>query len=338
MQWIRYELKTTTDASSRIGELLTEFGVNGYELQDNVPLSAEEERKMYTDIPAELPPDNGEAVLVFYSDVIDGDSDAFYSTGSSLRDAEIEQNVPDRLLTKPEAFIKAFTTRVEKASSFAPITFSELTYQVEDDSAWKDKWKENFKPFRIADDVLIKPTWEPVPEDCSESDIVLSIDPGSAFGTGTHETTKLCLLSLRNYIHDDTRLMDAGCGSGILSVAGLLLGAGSAVGVDIDALAGKTAVANAEINHVGDKFTGICGNLADKVTGTFDVVVANIVADVVILLTKDAPRFMKLDTVYIMSGIIDTREDDVLACLADKFEIIDRKEEKGWVALAAKLK
>ena len=153
MQWIRYELKTTTDASSRIGELLTEFGVNGYELQDNVPLSAEEERKMYTDIPAELPPDNGEAVLVFYSDVIDGDSDAFYSTGSSLRDAEIEQNVPDRLLTKPEAFIKAFTTRVEKASSFAPITFSELTYQVEDDSAWKDKWKENFKPFRIADDV-----------------------------------------------------------------------------------------------------------------------------------------------------------------------------------------
>ena len=186
MQWIRYELKTTTDASSRIGELLTEFGVNGYELQDNVPLSAEEERKMYTDIPAELPPDNGEAVLVFYSDVIDGDSDAFYSTGSSLRDAEIEQNVPDRLLTKPEAFIKAFTTRVEKASSFAPITFSELTYQVEDDSAWKDKWKENFKPFRIADDVLIKPTWEPVPEDCSESDIVLSIDPGSAFGTGTN--------------------------------------------------------------------------------------------------------------------------------------------------------
>ena len=123
-----------------------------------------------------------------------------------------------------------------------------------------------------------------------------------------------------------------------LSVAGLLLGAGSAVGVDIDALAVKTAVANAEINHVGDKFTGICGNLADKVTGTFDVVVANIVADVVILLTKDAPRFMKPDTVYIMSGIIDTREDDVLACLADKFEIIDRKEEKGWVALAAKLK
>ena len=130
----------------------------------------------------------------------------------------------------------------------------------------------------------------------------------------------------------ELHVLDMGCGSGILSVAGLLLGADSAVGVDIDALAVKTAVANAEINHVGDKFTGICGNLADKVTGTFDVVVANIVADVVILLTKDAPRFMKPDTVYIMSGIIDTREDDVLACLADKFEIIDRKEEKGWVA------
>ena len=168
--------------------------------------------------------------------------------------------------------------------------------------------------------------------------VVLHLEPGLAFGTGTHETTRLCMELLEKYVKPGDTMLDMGCGSGILSVAGLLLGAGSAVGVDIDALAVKTAVANAEINHVGDKFTGICGNLADKVTGAFDVVVANIVADVVILLTKDAPRFMKPDTVYIMSGIIDTREDDVLACLADKFEIIDRKEEKGWVALAAKLK
>lgn len=201
---------------------------------------------------------------------------------------------------------------------------------------WENNWKQYFKPFRVGETFLIKPSWEQCEPE--EGRRILEIDPSSSFGTGTHNTTQLCICELERLVKPGARLLDMGCGSGILSVAGLLLGAGSAVGVDIDALAVKTAVANAEINHVGDRFTGICGNLADKVTGTFDVVVANIVADVVILLTKDAPRFMKPDTVYIMSGIIDTREDDVLACLADKFEIIDRKEEKGWVALAAKLK
>lgn len=341
MQWIRYELKTTTDASSRIGELLTEFGVNGYELQDNVPLSAEEERKMYTDIPAELPPDNGEAVLVFYSDVIDGDSDAFYSTGSSLRDAEIEQNVPDRLLTKPEAFIKAFTTRVEKASSFAPITFSELTYQVEDDSAWKDKWKENFKPFRIADDVLIKPTWEPVPEDCSESDIVLSIDPGSAFGTGTHETTKLCLLSLRNYIHDDTRLMDAGCGSGILAIAALLCGAKSAFCLDIDPSAVTGTIENAEINGIdASRITAIHANILEdaaavkKQTGEpFDIAVANILADVIIPLSDYIGDFIKPGGIFISSGILNEKSDAVeQALLRNNYTILERNTMGDWVS------
>ena len=142
--------------------------------------------------------------------------------------------------------------------------------------------------------------------------------------------------------HARVRLEDRRGGPFVLRRAlrrpGLLLGAGRAVGVDIDPLAVKTAVANAEVNGVADRFTGICGNLAEKVSGTFDIVAANIVADVVILLTRDAPRFMKPDTVYILSGIIDTREDDVLACLADRFELIDRREEKGWVALAAKLR
>ena len=201
---------------------------------------------------------------------------------------------------------------------------------------WANNWKKYFHPLEVGEKILIKPEWEELKDNTDR--IVFNINPGMSFGTGGHYTTQLCIETLEKYIKPGVKVLDLGCGSGILSVAGLLLGAGSAVGVDIDALAVKTAVANAEINHVGDKFTGICGNLADKVTGTFDVVVANIVADVVILLTKDAPRFMKLDTVYIMSGIIDTREDDVLACLADKFEIIDRKEEKGWVALAAKLK
>jgi ribosomal protein L11 methyltransferase len=131
-------------------------------------------------------------------------------------------------------------------------------------------------------------------------------------------------------------VLDVGCGSGILSVAALLLGAKKAVGVDIDSLAVKTAEQNAEINGVADRFTGICGDLTDKVSGKYNIVVANIVADVIILLTKDIERFLYPDTVYLMSGIIDTRERDVLDEVEKKFTIVSRRTEKGWVALAAK--
>ncbi len=125
-----------------------------------------------------------------------------------------------------------------------------------------------------------------------------------------------------------------GCGSGILSVAGLLLGAKEAIGIDIDALAVKTAKENARLNGVEERFTGICGDLASKISGQFQMVAANIVADVVIQLTQDVPRFLAPDGVYIISGIIDTREDDVLAALAGRFTVIERKEERGWVAMA----
>ena len=167
---------------------------------------------------------------------------------------------------------------------------------------------------------------------------MLHLEPGLAFGTGTHETTRLCMELLEKYINKGDTVLDMGCGSGILSVAAMLLGGKTAVGVDIDQLAVKTAEENAKINGVGEQFTGICGDLAEKVTGKFNVVLANIVADIVILLSKDAPRFMYDDTIYIMSGIIDTREEDVLEAITDTFEIIERREEKGWVAMAAKLR
>ena len=156
-------------------------------------------------------------------------------------------------------------------------------------------------------------------------------------GGGMMERTHQCLLAHLGFDGRGT-LLDVGCGSGILSVAALLLGAKSAVGVDIDPLAVKTAVENAETNGVADRFTGICGNLAEKVTGKFQVVAANIVADIVILLSKDAPRFLTPDSTYIVSGIIDTREQDVLAAIQDTFQVIERREEKGWVAMALKLK
>lgn len=201
---------------------------------------------------------------------------------------------------------------------------------------WINNWKKYFKPIPVGEKLLIRPTWETVENTNGRK--VLDLDPGLAFGTGTHETTRLCMQMLENYVEDSMTVLDVGCGSGILSVAALLLGAKEAVGVDIDELAVKTARQNAELNHVNEKFTGICGNLTDKVEGKYDIVVANIVADVIVMLTKDVQEFMKPDTVYLMSGIIDTREQDVLDAIEEHFKIIDRKTEKGWVALAAKQK
>lgn len=201
---------------------------------------------------------------------------------------------------------------------------------------WINNWKKYFKPIPVGEKLLIRPTWEE--EYDAKGRLVLNLEPGLAFGTGTHETTRLCMEFLEDFVKPGMDVLDVGCGSGILSVAALLLGAGSAVGVDIDELAVKTAVQNAALNGVGDKFTGICGNLTDQVSGRYDVVAANIVADVVIALTGDIERFLKPDTVYLMSGIIDIREADVLAEVEKKFRILGRREEKGWVALAAKVK
>ena len=201
---------------------------------------------------------------------------------------------------------------------------------------WINNWKKYFHPIPVGEKLLIRPLWE---EQCDpQGRIVLDLEPGLAFGTGTHETTRLCLELLEKYLTPACDFLDMGCGSGILSVAALLLGAKSAVGVDIDPLAVKTAVENANTNHVGEKFTGICGNLAEKVTGKFQVVAANIVADIVILLSKDAPRFLEKDSVYLISGIIDTREQDVLDAIGDTFQVLERREEKGWIAMALKLK
>ncbi len=201
---------------------------------------------------------------------------------------------------------------------------------------WINNWKQYFKPIAVGEKLLIRPTWE---EDYdAQGRTVLHLEPGLAFGTGTHETTRLCMELLEQYVTPEVDVLDIGCGSGILSVAALLLGAKSAVGVDIDTLAVKTAVENAEINGVGDRFTAIAGNLTDRVSGRYHVVVANIVADVIVLLTEEIEQYLHPQAVYLMSGIIDMREQDVQQALAQRFDIIARREEKGWVALAAKLK
>ena len=201
---------------------------------------------------------------------------------------------------------------------------------------WINNWKKYFHPMKVGKKLLIRPDWEEAEN--PERRLVLSLEPGIAFGTGTHETTRLCMELLETCVTPGCRMLDIGCGSGILSVAALLLGAESAVGVDIDPLAVKTAVQNAERNRVADRFTGICGSLTEKVTGKFQVVAANIVADVIVELTKDIGKFLAPGGVYLVSGIISEREPDVLRALGDAgFTVTERREEKGWVAAAARI-
>ena len=204
----------------------------------------------------------------------------------------------------------------------------------EDD--WANNWKKYFKPLPVGDKLIISPTWEPATETGDRA--VLSIDPGMAFGTGGHDTTRLVLETLERYITPDATVLDVGCGSGILSIAALLLGAKSAVGVDIDPLAVRTAVENGELNGFAPpRYRMMQGDLATAVEGRYSVVVANIVADAIILLSKDASRFMAEDGVYIVSGIIDTREADVLSALeACGLTVCERMESNGWLCMVCK--
>mgnify|MGYP003294490566 CR=1 FL=1 len=202
---------------------------------------------------------------------------------------------------------------------------------------WENNWKQYFKPIKVGNKLLIRPVW--VDDYDADGRAVLNLEPGIAFGTGTHETTRLCLEALENYIAADTKMLDVGCGSGILSVAGMLLGAESATGVDIDKLAVKVAIENGKLNGLEyPSYNMIVGNLIDRISGKYSVVTANIVADAIIMLTPDVKKFLAEDAVYIVSGIIDIREDEVLSCLSENgFDIVNRREEGGWVCLECKL-
>lgn len=203
---------------------------------------------------------------------------------------------------------------------------------------WENNWKEYFKPMAVGQKLLIRPVWDNDYD--PQGRTVLDIEPGLAFGSGGHDTTRLCLETLENHITPDTELLDIGCGSGILGIAGLLLGARSATGVDIDELAVKTARENGEMNGFTEpKYTVFQGNLTDKVSGKYDVVVANIVADIIVMFTKDVGRFLKDDGIYITSGIIDTREQDVLDAFEKYgFEVVGRHESCGWLCFETRLK
>ena len=217
------------------------------------------------------------------------------------------------------------------------LTAEKIDFTIETDGVssddWADKWKAFFKPQPIGDRLFVRPVW--VDDYDSGDRVVLNIEPGAAFGTGTHETTRLCLETLDKIIKEGDTVLDIGCGSGILAISSMLLGAKEGFGVDIDPLAVKTAIENGKMNNLGEpQLQFVCGDLADKVTKKYDVVVANIVADIIILFSTQVRAFMKSGAKFIASGIIDSRADEVVCALQSAGLILkERIEENGWVCL-----
>ena len=335
MDWVKYDIHTTTRDCGIIGDILLECGIQGYEIKDHVPLSKEDEKRMYTDIPADRGEDDGTAVLTFYTEA-EGERE-FYSTGSSLRDEELP--APEH--KEPEELVAQILSKI---GEYGLRDLPEITFEVQSDSLWKDKWKEGFKPFRVAEDIIVKPSWVQELPEARPDDIIMEIDPGSAFGTGTHETTKLCLGSLRKYIHPDTRLMDAGCGSGILAIAALLCGAKSACCLDIDRAAVAATLENAANNGIAaERITAMEANIIENSAGileqcgTFPVVVANILADVIVKLAEYIGDFLEGDGVFISSGILKEHGDEVeKALLHHGFIIVERNTMGEWVSFVAR--
>ncbi len=233
---------------------------------------------------------------------------------------DMEKNVPETVLYVEELFRNAnipFYTEL-----------SECRYE-----DWAENWKKYFKPVEIGEKLIVTPLWEDGKQTKTDR-VEMLLEPGMAFGTGTHETTRLCLELIEKYIDNDLSMLDVGCGSGILAICSLLLGAKNAVGVDIDAMSVKTAIENAQLNGVSDNFEGIVGSLTEKVEGKYNLIAANIVADVLLFLNKDIKKFLAPNGVYIMSGIIDVREQEILDSLEGEFKVLDIRRERGWTAIA----
>ena len=254
----------------------------------------------------------------------------------------IEQELLDR--DRSSVVIHLYISEEDNATERAEyikelLTASKIPFEMVsdtvNDSTWADGWKKFFKCTEIGNKLVIRPSWEEY--DNVDGRKVLSIDPGAAFGTGTHATTSLCLQILEEHIKEDSTVLDIGCGSGILAIAGVLLGAKSAVGVDIDAQSVKVAKDNAGINDVASKTEFLVGNLADKITDKYSVVCANIVADVILMLLENVEDFMCEDGILITSGIINIRKDDIIDGFNKfGFEILEEHNKDNWYAFVCR--
>ncbi|WP_099468901.1 50S ribosomal protein L11 methyltransferase [Konateibacter massiliensis] len=315
MKWNKYTIKTITEAEDVISSTLMDLGVEGVEIEDKVPLSEEDKKQMFVDILPDIDENDNIAYLSFYID-------------SEVDSKELLENVKEEL---------------SQLRSFMDIGEGTITESQTEDKDWINNWKQYFKQFTV-DDILIKPSWEEVkPEDREK--LMIQIDPGTAFGTGMHETTQLCIRQLKKYITDETKIFDVGCGSGILSIVSVKLGAKSAFGLDIDPNAISASRENAEVNNVPEeKFTVQSGNLLEDEElqvqagiEKYDIVVANILADVLIPLTPVIKQNLKTGGFYITSGIIDKKEEEVVTAIKENdFEVVEVTHQGEWVSVTAK--
>lgn len=317
MKWNKFTIKTTTEAEDYLSAMLDEIGVEGIEIEDNVPLSKEDQSAMFIDFLPELPEDDGTSRVSFY---IDAEKDY-------------------------EEILEQVRAGIEEWRQFVDIGEGSITRSETEDIDWQNNWKQFFSAFAI-DDILIKPTWEEL-KDEDTGKTLIEIDPGVSFGTGKHETTQLCIRQLRKYMKEDAKILDVGCGSGILSIVALKLGAGEVVGTDIDKDCIFSTRDNLQVNHLQDaRAEFYVGNLIDDQalqeqvgTGKYDIVVANILADVIIPMAPVIPDRLKENGLFITSGIIDFKEEEVKNAIIDAgFQILETNYQGEWVNITARKK
>ena len=317
MKWRKYTIETTTAAEDFMSGMLMELGIEGIEIEDNVPLTKEDQADMFIDFLPELPPDEGISHVSFYIE----------EDGSDQTD----------ILKKVKVGLEELRNMVEVGSGV--ISSSET-----EDLDWINNWKQYFSSFTI-EDILIKPTWEELKEEDKDK-FLIEIDPGISFGTGKHETTQLCIKQLCKYVRGkQPKVLDVGCGSGILSIVALKLGAREVVGTDLDADCMISTKENMAVNHLPEELgTFYVGNLIDdvelqKTVGTeeYEIVVANILADVIIPMAPVIPDRLKKGGYFITSGIIDFKENEVKEAIEKTgLEIVEINHQGEWVNITAR--
>lgn len=347
MMWTQITINTSCEAVDLLSAFLDEKGVEGIMIEDNVPLTDEDKKAMYVDIPLMTGENDGTARVSCFVPV-EQKGDVSDMENISLDIESLKADIAAELIRLKE---------------FIPVGSMRIETSITEDTDWMNNWKKFFKPFRLYDNIVIKPTWEEL-EDKRDGDIVVEVDPGMAFGTGTHETTKLCIGQLKKYLKAGDSVFDVGSGSGILSIISSFLGAGFVHGMDIDEVAVRAAKENAEKNGIGeDRLVFTCGNLLGEnvigrddsysLTGaynkqsdssdnpylnrTYDIVVANILAEVIIPLSAVIGQYIKQDGYYITSGIIKDKEEAVKqALVSNGFKIVDTFYMGEWVSIVAK--
>jgi ribosomal protein L11 methyltransferase len=316
MKWTKLTLSTMAEAVDLVSNMLDEMGIEGIEIIDNIQITELEKKAMFIDILPELDTEDKTASISFYLD-----------EGENVRET-----------------IEKIKEGLVPLSNFINVGSGEIEVSETEDVDWINNWKEFFKPFRVDDTIIIKPTWEQL-DQVSEKDLVIEIDPGTAFGTGSHETTKLCILGLKKHLKPGSTLLDIGCGSGILSIIGAKLGAKEVLGTDIDPNAVNTAYENAEVNQVStDLITFISGDIISDVLTQqkvgmelYDMAVANILADVIIPLSGEIRQHIKPGGIFVSSGIINTKKELVKeAIVKNGFTIMEVNEMGDWVSIVAK--